>query len=201
MKIFVDSRTAGFDITQVTFTVPPISVGDFMLAVFTVSGGNSTAITAPAGWTLITAYAGTTNTVLWAYSRIATSAEPVSYSWVHNGPPMFGYSGGISAYRGVSGVHAFSTALYGVALPFPVTTTLNDCLIVCAASPDWSQTVDFDPASDVRQSGTQRWYQRGDVSTVLGDFPFPVAGTTQLQQMRFGSPGVSNGCAVTIALH
>ncbi len=201
MISFVSDKTAGFDIQRITFPVPQVLAGDFMLAIFTVSGGNSTVITAPTGWTLITVYAGTTNTVLWAYSRVATASEPDSYTWQLN-HSMFGFSGGITAYRGVSGVHAFTTTPYGVAVPFPVTTTVNNCLIVCVSSPDWSETVDFAPTSDVKQLGTQRWYQRGDVSTVLGDFPFPIAGATQPQQMLFGSPpGVSNGCALTVALY
>lgn len=100
-----------------TINVPAgTAASDVMIASITVracsdtSGGACTLTTAtPAGWTLINTVDQTTGAGadgfgnrLFVYSRVATAAEPASYSWVFGGTPVHaGAAGGILSFSGV----------------------------------------------------------------------------------------------------
>lgn len=91
-------------------------VGDVMIAGITArpcsgtSGGAcTTTVTPPAGWTLINSFNQTTGAgtggfgnVLYVYRRVATGAEPASYTWNFGGAPVnAGAAGGILSFSGV----------------------------------------------------------------------------------------------------
>lgn len=84
--------------TSVTVSVPAGTLaGDVMIAL--VGLISQTAITAPAGWTLIGTQDAGANTRYAAYSKVASASEPSSYAWSWTGSVK--NSGWIGTYRNV----------------------------------------------------------------------------------------------------
>jgi len=123
-------------------TRPPLVVlNDVMVAAITVRGGSITTITSvPAGWTLVP---GGTNPIdngttlkMAVYYKVATAAEPVSYTWGFSSSEKA--SGGIQAYVNVDTAEPIDVAL-GQTTPSGtdhstpgVTTTLDGAMLVAS---------------------------------------------------------------------
>jgi len=75
-----------------------VVAGDVMVAGIGIRG--APAVATPAGWTLIRTDAAGTYTTQALYYRVATAAEPASYTWSFS--QSVPAAGGISAYQGVS---------------------------------------------------------------------------------------------------
>ena len=89
-----------------TLTIPvPAGVqpNDVLVAVVGTDGGTSMTITAPSGWTGLTAPTQGTNSRLGVYMRVAADTEPANYTWTFSS--SFAASGIIAAY---SGAHPFT---------------------------------------------------------------------------------------------
>jgi hypothetical protein len=76
-------------------------LNDVMIAAIGVRPNPTTTITAPAGWTLLRRIDNTNPTAhsLAIYYKVATAAEPASYSWTFS--TSTGASGGITSFSGV----------------------------------------------------------------------------------------------------
>src|SRR5213592_1549072 len=71
--------------------------GDVLVASLALKGGTVTAV--PAGWTQIASVTSVSTPKMYAYYRVASAAEPASYSWALSAPVAS--SGGIARYSGV----------------------------------------------------------------------------------------------------
>ncbi len=87
----------------ITINVPPgTTTDDVMVAVIAYRDNTAVTITPPAGWvsqSRIAQGAGNAN-VQEVFTRIATGAEPASYTWTFSGA-ITGAAGGIASYSGV----------------------------------------------------------------------------------------------------
>lgn len=125
-----------------TITRPPLAIlNDVMVAAITVRGGSNTTITSvPAGWALVP---GGTNPIdngttlkMAVYYKVATAAEPVSYTWGFSSSEKA--SGGIQAYVNVDTAEPIDVAS-GQTTPSgndhstpSVTTTLDGAMLVAS---------------------------------------------------------------------
>jgi SdrD B-like protein len=124
-----------------TFTLPKPSTestNDVFLAQIVVTGGSSTIITAPTGWTLVRRDNNGTTVSSALYYHVAGATEPTSYTWTFNAARAI--SGGFADFSGVntttpvdvtSGTTGSSTTLTA---PSVTTTTPNDMLLFFGAT-------------------------------------------------------------------
>lgn len=142
--------TLGLEDTHLTINRPPnTTAGDFLIAHL---GGVPGAITlsAPAGWFFLrqdyndtfNPFTGYANYKAAIYFKVITSDEPESYTWVLSSTPL-GYSGAITAYRGVdtlSPIDAHDGAPAGVMsdgyASSEITTTVPDTYLLLLVSID-----------------------------------------------------------------
>lgn len=99
--ITLRSTSTGANNAEATITVPrPVTQsGDLMVA--TIDYRGQSAITAPDGWQLVRADANGTAMRKATYYRVATAAEPSSYTWRFGAQPAA--VGSLLVYAGVSG--------------------------------------------------------------------------------------------------
>jgi len=138
-----DSNSAdnGAGSTTLTIARPTgLAADDVMIAAIAVRGGSTTGITPPAGWALVP---GGTNPIdngttlrLAVYYKVATAAEPASYTWTFSA--LQKASGGIQAYVNVDPANPIDVAL-GQATPSSnfhstpsVTTTFDGTMLVAS---------------------------------------------------------------------
>jgi Bacterial Ig domain len=96
---FVSASSAANAMAK-TLTIPApaaVTAGNVLLAAIDVRGGP--AITAPAGWTFVRMDANGTVIRQAVYWKVATSAEPASYTWTFSASQAA--AGGIAAFEGV----------------------------------------------------------------------------------------------------
>ncbi|HZP48857.1 MAG TPA: C25 family cysteine peptidase [Vicinamibacterales bacterium] len=99
--VFRAAASAGAASGNVTINVPAgTQANDVMLAAIGINA-NTPTVTAPGGWTLVRQTNNTNNTAnaLAIYRRVATTAEPASYTWTISANT--GVSGGIMSFSGV----------------------------------------------------------------------------------------------------
>jgi hypothetical protein len=102
----VASRSAK-DASSVAVSKPTgVTAGDLMVAAVNVRGAPT--ITAPSGWTLVRVDTNTSNMRQAIYSKIATTAEPSSYTWTFS--TKGSANGIIAAYQGVDPTTPVDTA-------------------------------------------------------------------------------------------
>jgi hypothetical protein len=117
------------------------AAGDVLVASLALNGGWVTGV--PAGWTLITAATAIPNPPMYAYYRVAGSAESASYTWV-----LSTSIGGIARYSGVDNASPLDTpavtasssaAVTSLSVP-GVTTTRPGAMLIGAAAINSSVT-------------------------------------------------------------
>jgi hypothetical protein len=124
--------------SQISIATPsPIAAGDVLLGQITFSGGSSTSITAPSGWTLIDRQDNGTAVSQAIYYKVATSSEPASYTWTLSAAGRF--AGGITAFRGAdiaNPIDAYggqvNTSSTTVSAPAVTTRYANDMIVMLA---------------------------------------------------------------------
>ena len=174
-----------------------------MVAEIAVRGGSGTAITAPAGWSLVRRDNNSTTITQALYVRVvgAPASEPASYTWnFTNGNDA---AGGIAAYAGVnittpvdaSGGQAngSSTNLTAPSVTVPAGHN-TDQLVGLFALPN-SSTV-------TGPSGmTQRWSFHatgGGIGIEMSDLALASAGTTGNKVAHAGTAGANLGAVVAL---
>jgi hypothetical protein len=133
---FRAASSASTATTTLTITKPAgVALNDVMIAAIGVRPNTAT-VTAPAGWTLIRKVSQGTATAnqLDTYYKVATAAEPASYSWTLGANT--GAAGGISAFIGVDPSDpidvengAATASSTNVAAPTITTLSTNDMIV------------------------------------------------------------------------
>ena len=180
-----------------------LQTDDVMIAQIAVRGGNGTAITAPAGWSLVRRDNNSTTITQALYVRVAGSpaSEPASYTWnFTNGNDA---AGGIAAYAGVNittpvDVSGGQANARSTSLTAPSVTVAaghnTDRLVGLFALPN-SSTV-------TGPSGmTQRWSFHatgGGIGIEMSDLALASAGTTGNKVAHAGTAGVNLGQQVAL---
>jgi len=120
--------------TALVINLGDVVEGDVMLALIL---GTQTTITAPSGWTLrVGPTDDGTSTRVWAYTKVATAAEPSTYTWTLGASGK--HAGLITSYDGINTttpIHAITaTAAPAAATVFsmPATTTPHNGILVQA---------------------------------------------------------------------
>lgn len=172
---------------QLTINVPPGTVaGDVMLASVTATP-DTISETPPAGWTLIrtVTQAGSTPSYLSTYYRLATAAEPASYTWLFSTTGFGGAVGGIASFTGVDNTMPI-TAEAGVAtgsglghaapsvssvLPDAMLVTIHEMTSAASWSPPGGMTEAVDIASQTPDNAN-------GISMQINYEPRPTVGPT-----------------------
>jgi hypothetical protein len=102
--------------------------GDVLVASLAINGPG--VWSAPPGWVQMAAVTTAVNPKLYAYYRVASTAEPAGYSWSLNGPAAS--SGGIARYSGVNTASS-STVVLDLTVPGITTTSAGAMLMGGAA--------------------------------------------------------------------
>lgn len=183
-----------------TINVPAATAaGDLMLAV--VTSANTTAPATPSGWTKeTTASTSFGSGSMTVFTRIASAAEPASYSWTLGG--TFEASGAVGTYVGVNTaspvqVEAVGSGNSKSAQAPSVTTTAANTLVVTALSYNAVGVITVTPPPGTTQRGAVL-SPGGFFGTVAADFLQATAGATGVQAFQLQSK--SPYAAATIAL-
>jgi hypothetical protein len=151
-----------------------------MVALLDVRGTSS--VTAPAGWTLIRTDTYTTSLRMHAYWRVATAADPVSWTWTFSGSRLA--AGAIHAYSGVDtttpidasgGAPAPSASATSTA-PSITTTVANTMLVAFYANladATWTPPAGFTERADLIGTSPTQF-----TSMLSADALRPAAGAT-----------------------
>jgi hypothetical protein len=193
--------------TSITINRPAgTQKGDVLVAVIAVVP-STTAITAPAGWTLVDRQTNTngSSNALAVYYKVASAAEPASYTWTFSANN--GNAGGIMAFSGVDNQNPVdvaagqltTSASTSIAAP-SVTTTVADTMIVTgheyASSRRWTPPAGMTEAFDVASLAVNN---KNGVSTVGSYMPKATAGPTGTLVATTGGNG-DTGAGITVAL-
>jgi hypothetical protein len=166
---------------------PGTTAGDVLVASLAINGPG--VWLAPPGWVQIAAVTGGLNPKLFAYYRVAESAEPDNYTWLLNG--AVASSGGIARYTGVDTTNPLdtpsSTASSSVAVPSiavaGVTTTRPGTMLVGAAAVNSSKAT---VAMSAPAGLTTKWDLEGKRQT-YADGALAVAGNSGAKTWTFSS--------------
>ncbi|HEU5284419.1 MAG TPA: DUF6701 domain-containing protein [Burkholderiales bacterium] len=131
--------------------------GDVMIASIAVRP-SGTAITAPAGWTLVrqTVQANGDSNVLATYYRVAVAGEPADHTWTFAPAGISGAAGGILSFAGVDlgnpvDVEGGNTTPFGfVHAASGVTTTVPNTMLVSAH--ELSSSTTFTPPAGMTEA-------------------------------------------------
>lgn len=140
--------TANYASTSVTIPKPAgTAAGDVLLATIGHQGGTSATLSAPAGWTAVPGADASdgTNARIRAFSRVATAAEPASYTFTLN--RGMSLAGGITAITGANtaapinaaGARATTSSSRSIVAP-SITTTVPKTRLFYAAAVNSPQT-------------------------------------------------------------
>jgi myo-inositol-hexaphosphate 3-phosphohydrolase len=133
---------------QITIERPQGTVaGDVLVSCIATNGANVTASGAPTGWTRVAAVTTVSNPRVYGYYRVATAAEPASYTWALS--KSVASSGGIARYAGVDtstpvgpGVQTASgAAATSGAVPGVTTVDPGSMVVGCMATNTSATTV------------------------------------------------------------
>lgn len=178
-----------------------VVAGDLMLAQIAVRGGSGVTITPPIGWTAILVGTHGTDLRQGLYYRIASAAEPGSYTFAFSSSQRS--TGAIVAYRGVDGaaaIHASSTrsnASSTAVSADAVTTSTSDTLIVglfssatvTSFAPPAGMTERYDAASAAGPNG---------VAIAAAEVLQPAAGSSGSRTATAGHASVNIGALVAL---
>jgi len=171
---FVNTASASSSTATLSIAKPTNTASGQVMVAF-VSGAGTTAISAPAGWTLIQDTTSGSMRQL-SYYKVAGSSEPTSYSFTSSASRNA--SGGITTYSGVNSnvpidASAEGLGASGNAVAPAVTTTSANDLVVLGASTATS-------TSWTAGSGVTERYDKASSSTTIesGDFAQATVGTT-----------------------
>ena len=158
-----------------------VVAGDVLVSCVSLNGGSIGAAGVPAGWTLLASQTSLANPKVYGYYKVATSAEPVDYSWTTSSV----VSGGVIArYSGASGLDTTATAASGAAAASgtvgQVTTTSNAMLVGCMSVNSSSVTLSS-PA------GMTQVVETGDRRFELADGLQPTAGPSGTKTWTFSA--------------
>lgn len=144
-----------------SISVPPgTAEDDVMIASIAVSP-NTVSVTAPSGWTLVrqVIQSAATTSTLQTYYKVASGAEPASYTWTFSGGAHAGAAGGIAAFSGadpnvpIDSEMGTATASGTSHAAASLTTTQTNSMLVTvhayASSSAWAPPAGMSEAVDV----------------------------------------------------
>ncbi|MCV2491113.1 PKD domain-containing protein, partial [Geodermatophilus sp. YIM 151500] len=178
----VSNATATDDVggTAVTVARPAgVAEGDVMIAQFTADFA-PTVSSAPAGWApVVDPLDINARATLFAYYKVAGSAEPTSYTWQLSAAQP--WNAGVTAYRGVDGTTPFDTAastavqtVAATSLTVPQVTTTTDGAMVVGGVGLNNRTSTVTPPA----GWTESWEGTGGQVSELAHRSQPTAGPT-----------------------
>jgi hypothetical protein len=197
-------RPAG---TALTIPVPAATAaGDVMLASVAVTP-NTVAVTAPAGWTQVASIpqATATASTLTTWWKVATAAEPASYTWLLTGASA-GAAGGIASFSGVNNATPID-AQAGQATPNTLTHTApgvtatyaTDMLVTMhelASAATWTPPAGMTKAVDVASLLAPN---AGGIALNMNYLQLTTAGATA-PMTATASANADSGATQTVAL-
>lgn len=203
--------TGTADATGCTVSVPSgTQDGDLLYAMVAACrvAGSSVTITPPAGWTLVdtaeVTEGGSRRINHRTYRRIASS-EPASYTWTGDGSStnsLIGKMFRITGHHPTTPINGSDDNLgTGTSVSGgPVTTTVNDCLLIASAATAHNNTFTFTPPSGMSEE-FDFGYDPGAATSMTGaTVTQAVAGSTGVKAFTIsGSPDSSGGILVAIA--
>jgi hypothetical protein len=159
-----------------------VVAGDVLVSCVSLNGGSIGAAGVPAGWTLLASQTSLANPKVYGYYKVATSAEPVDYSWTTSSVA----SGGVIArYSGASGLDTTATSASGAAAASgtvgQVTTTTANAMLVGCMSVNSSSVTLSSPA------GMTEVVETGDRRFELADGLQPTAGPSGTKTWTFSA--------------
>jgi len=206
--------SVGTGVATLTLNVPAGTVqNDVMIAVVAVRPSAS-AITEPAGWTLIRLQPDNTNITqnLATYRRVASNSEPANYTWTFSGAPT-GAVGGIMTFYGVDTTTPINVSggqvagsgdisAFVVTAPSVTTTVANTMLVTAYAVPSsgtpgsaWSPPLDMTEGGEGSSStGT------GGESMEMNYVALSAAGSSGTKGATIVGHNDSDGVAQSVAL-
>ena len=178
--------------TSLTINAPAGVLANDVMVAHLVVRGSTTVITPPAGWTLIRRDNTGSSIGVALYDKIATAAEPTSYTWTFNSAQQA--SGGIVAYSGVNTATPVdaSSGLYNsgtltTTAPSVTTTSANDRLLYFAG-------VTINTTVTPPSGMTQQWITTtADTASEMADQALSSVGATG---SRVGTLGVSGHSSI-----
>ncbi len=191
MPTYVSSATKGSEIPEVPaiiLSAPTTKANDLLLAVFTVTGTRSAALSAPAGWMPIGApYISTS---FWnmgfAFYKIASKKEPKSYTFKVEGY-ILGFVAGVTAYRGVDKAEPIALHAWWGAEQVPLSSTIPHALATYFATADWPEPITGPTPARSRWAVTS-----SDNCGCFGDAEL-VDGMAPMVSIELGPPGSNAG--------
>ncbi|HEU0188729.1 MAG TPA: DUF6701 domain-containing protein [Gallionella sp.] len=194
------------DGSRLSIQVPTGTVaGDVMIAAIATTP-STVPITAPAGWTLIQAItqATATSNRVSTYYRVATAAEPASYTWTLSAAHT-GAAGGIVSYSGVDtttpvdvSAGAATPSALTHAAPTITTTVANDMLVTVheyASARSWTPPVGMTERVDI----ASRAASNAGITLEMNELLLGAAGATGAKTAT-ASASADTGGTVSIAL-
>ena len=176
-----------------------VVAGDVMLAAITTRG--TPVITAPSGWTQTATQANGTTSRLTVFRRVATAAEPASYTFTWTGAEKA--AAGIVAYTGVDqanpiDVTATATGASSTTHVAPSVTTTGPNRLVVALYGVGVATTATPTAPLVERIDVTNLLPSNAVTTVVGERAVAAAGATGTSTITTATAGTD--AAITIAL-
>lgn len=187
---------------------PSVSEGDLMVAVITLTYSDADITAVPSGWTLATSIdqENAFRSGIYVYWKIATASEPSDYLWTVSGQGggnnissarIFAWSG-IDAADPIDSTATTTDQTTSTSLVCPsVTTTVDDCALLCLAITSNQANVTFTPPGgmteihDGRATGGESW---GAFTESLG-----TAGSTGTRTATASSTAPWHAVTVAIA--
>ncbi len=194
------TATDGGPTTQIVVPVPAgVVAGDTMVAGVTTRG--TPTITVPAGWTQVASQANGTTSRTTVFRRVATAAEPASYTFTWTGNQKA--AAGIVAYAGVDpanpvDVTATSTGASSTTHTAPSVTTTGINRMLVAVYGLGVTTTATPTAPLVERVDVTNPVALNAVTTIIGERPTPAAGATGTSTVT--SAAAATDSAFTIAL-
>jgi type II secretory pathway pseudopilin PulG len=121
------------DVTSLAVSRPTVTAGNLLIAAVATDGDTSSTITAPSGWTLIDRGSYGSAVTLAAWWKIATAAEPASYTFSWTGSQQsYGWMMRFIGNNTTSPINASAATGGSSSSPTSpaVTTTVDNCLIL-----------------------------------------------------------------------
>ena len=187
--------------TSVAVTKPVgLAVGDWIDLTFNFFGATSVAITKPTNWIeqlRVEVTAANTKSVARLLKR-ADAADVAATDFTFSWTSSRAYAYEVIAVQDASDTINASAATQNASSTSQdcpsVTTTVNDCLVVCGLAP--SDTISSASSSDLT---LHDWVSRVDAAAAVGSTTQAVAGATGVKNVTIGTARVAGATTIAYA--
>jgi hypothetical protein len=196
--------------SRLTINVPPGTVANHVMLASIATRASGIVIRPPAGWTLVrediqTTGGGANSSRMATYYRVASAAEPASYTWGFTGAST-GAAGAILSFSGVDTASpidvqngALTPSSGSHTAPSITTTGPNRMLVGAwefATAVNWNAPAGMTERADVRTAGPPPAIVNAALSMMMATQPQAAAGATGTRTATTGVTGGNQAAGV-----